>query len=87
MAFRLFSKQIDENNLHVDLRGGKADAKNALEYLKAYASRMAENATRIASLMAFFDGRKTVTTDDIKRGFMLVEYSTTGGAIMLGVMG
>lgn len=48
-----------------------------LEYLKAYASRMAENATRIASLMAFFDGRKTVTTDDIKRGFMLVEYSTT----------
>ncbi|MGP9828633.1 DUF3987 domain-containing protein [Psychrobacter sp. AOP1-A1-60] len=48
-----------------------------LEYLKAYASRMAENATRIASLMAFFDGRKTVTTDDIKRAFMLVEYSTT----------
>lgn len=47
-----------------------------LEYLKAYASRMAENATRIASLMAFFDGRKTVTTDDIKRAFMLVEYST-----------
>jgi len=38
---------------------------------------MAENATRIASLMAFFDGRKTVTTDDIKRAFMLVEYSTT----------
>ena len=48
-----------------------------LEYLKAYASRMAENATRIASLMAFFDGRKTVTTDDIKHAFMLVEYSTT----------
>ena len=48
-----------------------------LEYLKAYASRMAENATRIASLMAFFDRRKTVTTDDIKRAFMLVEYSTT----------
>ena len=47
-----------------------------LEYLKAYASRMAENATRIASLMAFFDGRKTVTTDDITRAFMLVEYST-----------
>ena len=47
-----------------------------LEYLKAYASRMAENATRIASLMAFFDGRKTITTDDITRAFMLVEYST-----------
>lgn len=48
-----------------------------LEYLKAYASRMAENASRIASLMAFFDGRKAITTDDIKRAFMLVEYSTS----------
>lgn len=48
----------------------------ALEYLKAYASRMAENASRIASLMAFFDGRKVITTDDITRAFMLVEYST-----------
>ena len=47
-----------------------------LEYLKAYASRMAENASRIASLMAFFDRRYTITTDDIKRAFMLVEYST-----------
>ena len=47
-----------------------------LEYLKAYASRMAENASRIAALMAFFDGRKVITTDDIKRAFMLVEYST-----------
>ena len=47
-----------------------------LEYLKAYASRMAENASRIASLMAFFDGRNTISTDDIKRAFMLVEYST-----------
>ncbi|MGP5514084.1 DUF3987 domain-containing protein [Psychrobacter alimentarius] len=48
-----------------------------LEYLKAYASRMAENASRIASLMAFFEGRKAITTDDIKRAFMLVEYSTS----------
>ena len=47
-----------------------------LEYLKAYASRMAENASRVASLMAFFDERKAITTDDIKRAFMLVEYST-----------
>jgi histone H3/H4 len=47
-----------------------------LEYLKAYASRMAENASRIAALMAFFDERKTITTDDITRAFMLVEYST-----------
>ena len=49
----------------------------ALEYLKAYASRMAENASRIASLMAFFEGRKAITTDDIRRAFMLVEYSTS----------
>ena len=48
----------------------------SLEYLKAYASRMAENASRIASLMAFFDGRKIITIDDITRAFMLVEYST-----------
>ena len=47
-----------------------------LEYLKAYASRMAENASRIASLMASFDGRNVVTIDDITRAFMLVEYST-----------
>ena len=44
--------------------------------VKAYASRMAENASRIASLMVFFDGRKVITTDDITRSFMLVEYST-----------
>lgn len=50
---------------------------NALEYLKAYASRMAENASRIASLMAFFEGRYTITADDINRAFMLVEYSTS----------
>lgn len=52
-------------------------AKNMpLEYLKAYASRMAENASRIATLIAFFDKRKTITTDHIKRAFMLVSYST-----------
>ncbi|MFP3740192.1 DUF3987 domain-containing protein, partial [Burkholderia sp. SIMBA_019] len=44
--------------------------------LKAYASRMAENASRIASLIAFFEERKTINSDDIKRAFMLVEYST-----------
>jgi len=47
-----------------------------LAYLKAYASRMAENASRIAALMAFFEERKSITIDDITRAFMLVEYST-----------
>ena len=44
--------------------------------LKAYASRMAENASRIASLIAFFDGRTTITIDDVTRAYLLVEYST-----------
>ncbi|MGB6823988.1 DUF3987 domain-containing protein [Psychrobacter sp.] len=48
-----------------------------LQYLKAYASRMAENASRIASLIAFFERCDTITTDNIKRAFMLVEYSTS----------
>lgn len=47
------------------------------EFTKAYASRMAENASRIASLIAFFEERYTITIDDIKRAFMLVEYSTS----------
>lgn len=47
----------------------------ALEYLRAYASRLAENASRIASLIAFFDERETITSDDINRAFLLVEYS------------
>lgn len=46
------------------------------EFTKAYASRMAENATRIASLIAYFNKRKTICIDDLRRAFMLVEYST-----------
>lgn len=63
------------NNLAQGIENRQANGQQ-LEYLKAYASRMAENASRIASLMAFFDGRKVITTDDITRAFMLVEYST-----------
>lgn len=58
-----------------DIENRQAVGKH-LEYLKAYASRMSENASRIAALMAFFDGRMTITIDDITRAFMLVEYST-----------
>jgi|26BtaG_2_1085354.scaffolds.fasta_scaffold01870_2 hypothetical protein len=47
-----------------------------LESIKSYASRMAENASRIASLMAFFNDRQAINIDDINRAFMLVEYST-----------
>lgn len=48
-----------------------------LQYLKAYASRMAENASRIAALIVFFEERNAITTDDINRAFMLAEYSTS----------
>lgn len=72
-----------DTNAHNAFLDGKQAIENrqaqgqALEYLKAYASRMAENASRIASLMAFFEGRSTITADDILRAFMLVEYSTS----------
>lgn len=49
---------------------------NAYEFLKAFASRMAQNASRIASLMAFFDCQKSVSVHYLERAFMLVEYST-----------
>ena len=46
-----------------------------LEFFTENASRMAENASRIASLMAYFDKKDTIDTDYIRRAFMLVEYS------------
>jgi hypothetical protein len=35
VAFRLFSKQINKNETHVDLRGKGSDAKIALKYVKS----------------------------------------------------
>ena len=64
------------NNLAQDIENRQANGQ-ALAYLKAYASRMAENASRIASLIAFFEKRQTITANDITRAFMLVEYSTS----------
>jgi hypothetical protein len=46
-----------------------------LEFFTENASRMAENASRIASLVAYFDKKDTIDTDYIRRAFMLVEYS------------
>lgn len=48
-----------------------------LEKYPAYAGRQAENASRIASLMAYFEGRTALTVDDIKRASLLTEYSIT----------
>ena len=64
------------NNLAQGIENRQANGQ-ALAYLKAYASRMAENASRIASLIAFFEKRETITADDITRAFLLVEYSTS----------
>ena len=46
-----------------------------LEYLRAFAGRMAENATRIATLFAYFDNQKTLNVEYLERAFLLVEYS------------
>ncbi len=46
-----------------------------LEFYRAHASRMAENASRIATLMAYFDYKTTLSADYLKRAFLLVEYS------------
>ena len=62
-------------NFQDEIEGRQAKGR-ALEYLRAFASRMAENASRIASLMAFFDCQKSVSVDYLERAFMLVEYST-----------
>ena len=61
-------------NFQDEIEGRQAKGR-ALEYLRAFASRMAENASRIASLMAFFDCQKSVSVDYLERAFMLVEYS------------
>ena len=46
-----------------------------MEHYPAYANRLAENASRIASLMAFFESRTLLNADDIQRASMLTEYS------------
>lgn len=41
----------------------------------AFASRMAENASRIATLLAFFDGCECLEVDYLERAFLLTDYS------------
>lgn len=50
-------------------------AGNRLYYYQSFANRMAENATRIATLMAFYDEQKRLSIDYLQRAFLLVEYS------------
>ena len=68
-----------------DAKKALADYRQAIEnrlsdgeafyHLKAFANRLAQNASRISTLWAFFDGREVVTADDIERASMLTEYS------------
>lgn len=51
------------------VKGGK------LEKYAEYAKRLHENASRIASIFAYFDGRKVISVDDIKRATLLTDYS------------
>lgn len=59
-------QQWAENEMR---KGGK------FEHYDTYAPRLAENASRIATLMAFFDGRTALTSDDIERASMITTYS------------
>lgn len=46
-----------------------------LEKYASYARRLHENASRIASILAYFDGRRFISADDIHRATLLTDYS------------
>jgi len=50
-------------------KGGK------LEKYASYARRLHENASRIASILAYFDGRNSISAEDIHRASLLTDYS------------
>ena len=50
-------------------KGGK------LEKYASYARRLHENASRIASILAYFNGRRCISADDIRRASLLTDYS------------
>ncbi|WP_201525937.1 DUF3987 domain-containing protein [Psychrobacter frigidicola] len=50
-------------------KGGK------LEKYASYARRLHENASRIASILAYFDGRRVISAEDIHRASKLTDYS------------
>lgn len=51
------------------VKGGK------LEKYAEYAKRLHENASRIASILAYFNGRRFISVADIKRATLLTDYS------------
>ena len=50
-------------------KGGK------LEKYASYARRLHENTSRIASILAYFNGRRFISADDIHRASLLTDYS------------
>lgn len=46
-----------------------------LEKYASYARRLHENASRIASILAYFDGKRFISADDIHRATLLTDYS------------
>ncbi|WP_201560074.1 DUF3987 domain-containing protein [Psychrobacter sp. NC44] len=50
-------------------KGGK------LEKYASYARRLHENTSRIASILAYFDGKRFISADDIHRASLLTDYS------------
>ena len=46
-----------------------------LEKYASYARRLHENASRIATILAYFDGRRVITADNIHRASLLTDYS------------
>lgn len=64
-ALQEFQQKIE----YEQAKGGR------LEHHTAFASRMAENATRIATLLAFFGGYEYVECQHLQGAFELVQYS------------
>ena len=57
------------------LRESELGKGGRLEKYPVYAKRLHENASRIASILAYFDGRRFISADDIKRATLLTDYS------------
>lgn len=61
--------QYQQSIEHEQAKGGR------LAGHTAFASRMAENASRIATLLAFYDGRECLDADYLHQAFLLTNYS------------
>lgn len=65
-------RTLQEYQQHIEYQQAKG---GKFEHYTAFASRMAENASRIATLFAFFGGSQCVECEHLQGAFALVEYS------------